>query len=251
MSNPDQPQPSPEELGQDAQQKNVENPAEAQSQSAEKPSATSQEIYDGYLRQREEALGSDNRYFAKQHFGYEVTDEEELMMYYIANGGATGFRERKEAREREHKQEAPEQVVAPKTVYHGSVTSGIEELEPRRRSIPGGADPETHPALIYGSDNPAFAAAHSFLWGTDEGFDLSVENGAVLFRVPEDLRDRLLVPVHLYTLDGKNFKLTPGEGTGHTFHTDQPVKPSLAESFASVTEAIEHFGGRVEFYTPE
>jgi hypothetical protein len=145
-------------------------------------------------------------------------------------------------------QHTPEEGAVPEILYHGSVTAGIEEFEPRRRSIPGGADSETQPKLTYASDNPAFAAAHSFLWGSNEGFELSVENDGVLFRVPADQRDRLNVLVKVYTLPGEHFALTPGEGTGHTFHTDQPTKPTAAESFATVQEAIEHFGGRVEFY---
>lgn len=148
-------------------------------------------------------------------------------------------------------QYTPEEESTPKTLYHGSVTAGIEILEPRRRSIPGGADPETQPKLTYASDNPAFAAAHSFLWGSNEGFELSVEKSGVLFRVPADQQARLNVPVHIYTVSGEHFGLTPGEGTGHTFHSDQPTKPTAVESFATVQEAIEHFGGRVEFYNKD
>lgn len=103
MAHPDQPQPSPEELGEEAEKKIEGDPADTEPQSTEKPAPTSQEIYEGNLRQQEEALGSDNRYFAKEHFGYEVTDEGELMKYYIANGGAVGFRQRKEAREQQEK----------------------------------------------------------------------------------------------------------------------------------------------------
>ncbi|MDD5040700.1 MAG: hypothetical protein PHY34_06165 [Patescibacteria group bacterium] len=147
--------------------------------------------------------------------------------------------------EQEHN---PEKEPVPSTLYHGTTATAVEEFEPRRRSIPGGADPETQPKLIYASDNPAFSAAHAFLWGSNEGFELSVEKDGVLFRVPVDQQERLNVPVHVYTMPGGNFTLTSGEGTGHTYQTDRPTKPAAVESFATVKEAIEHFGGRVEFY---
>ena len=142
----------------------------------------------------------------------------------------------------------PEQEAAPETLYHGTVTGDIGELEPRRRSIPDGANPETQPKLVYASDNAAFAAAHSFHWGSSEGFELSVEKDGVLFRVPEDQKERLNVPVQLYTLSGEHFIRTAGEGTGHSFQTKEPTKPSTKESFSTVQQAIEYFGGKVEYY---
>lgn len=142
----------------------------------------------------------------------------------------------------------PERETAPETLYHGTVTDDIDELEPRKRSIPGGADPETQPKLVYASDNAAFAAAQSFLWGSSEGFELSVEKDGVLFRVPEDQKERLNVPVQVYTVSGEHFTHTPGEGTGHSFQTKEPTKPSTKESFSTVQQAIEYFGGKVEYY---
>ncbi|MBU1148778.1 hypothetical protein KKI23_01670 [Patescibacteria group bacterium] len=144
-----------------------------------------------------------------------------------------------------------EQDAAPEFVYHGSLTPDIEKLEPRKRSTPGGVDHEAQPDLVYAGDHPAFAAAHAFPWDTREGFELSVEGDKVLFRVPEQLRDRLKVPVHIYKLSGEGFGPTAGEGTGHTFHVDHEVAPESVESFDDVQTAIENFGGVVEYYKRE
>lgn len=45
-------------------------------------------------RQKNEALSECNKYYASKHYGYEVTDPEILLTYYIKNGGAVGFAER-------------------------------------------------------------------------------------------------------------------------------------------------------------
>ena len=45
-------------------------------------------------RQVEEALGPENRYFAWLATGRCDLTDSELMLYYIANGGAEGHRER-------------------------------------------------------------------------------------------------------------------------------------------------------------
>ncbi len=49
-------------------------------------------------QQEKEAVSKDNRYFASEFYGYPVTDPEQLMLYYIEHGGATGHRLRVEAR---------------------------------------------------------------------------------------------------------------------------------------------------------
>jgi hypothetical protein len=41
--------------------------------------------------QMREALGPDNRWFCSQYYGYEVTDENKLIAYYIKYGGAKDF----------------------------------------------------------------------------------------------------------------------------------------------------------------
>jgi hypothetical protein len=43
--------------------------------------------------QRREALGSVNRWYCSQHFGYDVRDPDTLLAYYIKHGGAQHFRQ--------------------------------------------------------------------------------------------------------------------------------------------------------------
>ena len=43
-------------------------------------------------QQRQEALGSVNKWYCSQHHGYEVNDPEVLLAYYIKHGGAQAFR---------------------------------------------------------------------------------------------------------------------------------------------------------------
>ena len=43
-------------------------------------------------KQRREALGSVNKWYCSQFHGFEVTDPEVLLAYYIRHGGALHFR---------------------------------------------------------------------------------------------------------------------------------------------------------------
>lgn len=43
-------------------------------------------------QQRQEALGPVNKWYCSQYFGYEITDPEILLAYYIKHGGALNFR---------------------------------------------------------------------------------------------------------------------------------------------------------------
>ena len=133
----------------------------------------------------------------------------------------------------------------PPFLYHGSITPNIESLEPRKRYTPGG---QNVPERIYAGDLPAFAAAHSFPWGSNEGFDLSVENGKVIFRVPANFKNRLMQKVYLYKVASNKFEWTSGEGTGHTYHSEEATKPDEIQEFDTVQEAIEHFGGEVVYF---
>jgi len=136
-----------------------------------------------------------------------------------------------------------EQKEKPTFLYHGSNVPNIEVIEPRKRYTPGGA--QNVPERIYAGDLPAFAAAHSFPWGSDEGFDLSIENGKVIFKVPNKFKDRLAQKVYLYKISSDKFAWTSGEGTGHTYHSQEATRPDEIQEFNSVQEAIEHFGGEV------
>jgi hypothetical protein len=132
----------------------------------------------------------------------------------------------------------------PEFLYHGSNTLGIEEFEPRKRFTPNGEDREK---AVYASDIPAFAAAHSFPWGSDEGFELSVKEGKVIFEVPMEFKDRLNVKICVYKVASEKFNLTEEEKTGHTYDASEKIKPIESNDFSSVKEAIEHYGGRLFF----
>ena len=41
-----------------------------------------------------EALGADNKWFCSRHFGYEITNSDTLITYYIRNGGPEQFRQK-------------------------------------------------------------------------------------------------------------------------------------------------------------
>jgi hypothetical protein len=127
--------------------------------------------------------------------------------------------------------------------YHGSPIDGIECLEPRRRYTPG--EERDSPESVYASDLPAFAAALSFPWSSDEGIDLYVDGTVVLLEVPRSIFGRLQRDAYIYSVDSRHFSLVEYEATGHTFRATQAV-PCLAKvSFQSVVEAVEYYGGYV------
>ncbi len=43
--------------------------------------------------QKREALGPVNKWYCSQFHGYEVTEPEQLLSYYIKHGGAQHFRQ--------------------------------------------------------------------------------------------------------------------------------------------------------------
>ena len=52
------------------------------------------EIKEFLTNQMREALGPVNKWYCSQFYGYEVTNEEMLLAYYIKHGGARHYRER-------------------------------------------------------------------------------------------------------------------------------------------------------------
>lgn len=54
----------------------------------------SRQISDDLEQQKREALGETNKWFCSQFYGYEITDPELLLAYYIKHGGASGYRQR-------------------------------------------------------------------------------------------------------------------------------------------------------------
>lgn len=135
------------------------------------------------------------------------------------------------------------EISTPNFLYHGTVTGGIKEFEPRKRYTPGTSDA---PSRIYATDRPDFAAMHAFPWSSDEGIDIAERQGKLYLLVPENLKDRLNQHIYIYKLKGATFTLTEEEDTGNTYHTEEPITPETVEEFASVSEAVEHFGGAVE-----
>lgn len=131
----------------------------------------------------------------------------------------------------------------PKFLYHGTTVQNIDELEPREDITPQG---EKMGKCIYTTPNPAFAAAQSFWWVTSEGVKLFTRDGQVVLKVPEALQGRLHQPVSIYTLSSESFEKTDRDTMKLTYISRIPVKPDNEQKFASVIEAVEHFGGIVE-----
>ncbi len=134
-------------------------------------------------------------------------------------------------------------LAEPTFFYHGSPTDGIDCLEPRIGHIPGN---ETNsPPSVYASDLPAFAAAQSFSWSTDEGIDLYVDNETVVLEIPASISSRLQSQAYIYSVDSQQFSRVESETTGHTFRSTGQVPCLQKESFQNVVEAIEYYGGKV------
>ena len=133
---------------------------------------------------------------------------------------------------------------APKFLYHGTVTANIEEFEPRKRFTTGEADV---PPRIYATDRPDFAVMHAFPWSSDEGIDIVERDGKLYLQIPKQLKERLNQPIYVYKLSGDGFVLTEEEETGNTYHCEEPRIPESVERFDSVTDAVHHYGGVVEF----
>ena len=136
-------------------------------------------------------------------------------------------------------------TMKPEFLYHGSNVPNIEAIEPRKRYTPS-SSPDV-PERVYAGDLPAFAAAHAFPWGSNEGFVLSIEGGKVVFKVPFKFKSRLMQEIYLYKIPSDKFELTSGEGTGHTYHSQGVINSVETQKFNSVQDAIEHFGGEVVY----
>lgn len=129
-------------------------------------------------------------------------------------------------------------------LYHGSTTQNIKILEPRHRYSPAG---EIEYEAIYATPLKAYAVAHSFPWSSDEGVDLDVVNGEVLFTVPEDFRERLQIPISIYTISAENFEHTKEEETGYTWHTTKPIPVIEEEKIQTVEDALRKYGVKLMY----
>lgn len=62
-----------------------------------------------------------------------------------------------------------------KEIYHGTTRKDLQVIKPFKRYTPGGEDvADSIPPRIYATYNPAYAAAHSFPWSSDDGVDISI-----------------------------------------------------------------------------
>jgi len=139
----------------------------------------------------------------------------------------------------------------PVFLYHGSATSGIEVLEPRRRRVPG-TDMDA-PSAVYASDDAAFAAGFGFSWGSNEGgiwhgYTTNDEGGLVVcMMVSTTQQHKLEQPVSVYKVSSDSFELMPHvPPCGRNYRSWVAVRCLAEESFTSVTAAIEHYGGIVK-----
>ena len=136
----------------------------------------------------------------------------------------------------------------PPFLFHGTTSPSVEEFEPRNKSTPGIYKGKDVPDSVYAGDDPAYCAAHSFSWGSAEGFELGFKEGKVVFVVPNDLSDRLNVKVYVYKIPSDKFELLEDVAPlGHNYWAQQKVKPVSFEEFNSVREAVEHYGGEVRY----
>ena len=137
-----------------------------------------------------------------------------------------------------------------KILYHGSSTPNIQELEPRKRWVPGELierfkGKENVPLAVYATDDPACAAVHSFDWSTSLGFDLFYEDDKIVLVVPEKFKDRLKRKVYIYKILAKGFEKLIS--TDHTYWYLKAVKVLGVEPFDDVETAIRSFSGGVRY----
>lgn len=129
-------------------------------------------------------------------------------------------------------------------LYHGSSIQNLKTLEPRKRHTPQG---KIDYAAIYASPLPGFAATHSFSWSTSEGVDLGMYDDCWIMTVPTSMRERLLVPISIYTCDSEGFTHTKEESTGYTWHTTQPVHIIEEKKYENVEVALKELGVELRY----
>jgi len=94
---------------------------------------------------------------------------------------------------------------------------------------------------------PAYAAAHSFPWSTDEGVGLDVGENSVDLSIPKSLKERLQVPISIYKLSSEGFEHTEEELTGYTWHTVNPVEVIEEVKYPSVEIALKELGAKFQY----
>ncbi len=129
-------------------------------------------------------------------------------------------------------------------LYHGSIVHNFKILKPSRNHTPDG---KIDYEAVYATPLKAYAAAHAFPWGSDEGFDLDVINGQVEFIVPLKFKERLNVPISIYSVDQSGFEFTKEEIVGYTWHSRKEVEVLDEKKYTSVEEAIVKLGGSIKY----
>lgn len=129
-------------------------------------------------------------------------------------------------------------------LYHGSAAHNIKILEPRKRYTPQG---KINYSAIYATPLPAFAAAHSFPWSTDEGVELDVEENEVTLSIPKSLKERLQIPISIYKVQAEGFEYTEEESSGYTWHTIHPVEVIEEAKYPSVEIALKELGVKFRY----
>jgi len=134
-----------------------------------------------------------------------------------------------------------------KHVYHGTTKQKLEIIKPFKRYTPGGEDIAGRiPPRIYATYNPAYAAAHSFPWSSEDGFDIKVEGSNIALVVPRGKAQILEQPICIYTVPDDSFTFTLEEETGLTCHSEFEITPIDCQCFLNVTEALKHYGGAIQ-----
>ena len=129
-------------------------------------------------------------------------------------------------------------------LYHGSTVENLKRLEPRKRFTPG---EKVENAYVYATPVAAFAAVHAFPWSSEEGFDIAIEDTKITFIVPIAHKERLNVPISIYTLAAGGFEKMKEEETGLTWCTSLPVAVLDEKKYATVVQAIKSCGGGVRY----
>lgn len=135
------------------------------------------------------------------------------------------------------------------SIYHGTTQKDLQVIKPFKRYTPGGENVAgSIPPRIYATYNPAYAVAHSFPWPSDDGVDIVTEDNIVTVVVPKNKKRVLEQSVCIYTLPDDIFTYTKEEEMGLTYHSTQEIVPIDCQCFDSVTAAMEHFGGTINYY---
>ena len=132
-------------------------------------------------------------------------------------------------------------------IYHGTNKHGLEVIKPFKRYTPGGEEvADTITAHIYATYNPAYAVAHSFPWSSDDEIDIVIKNDVITLIVPRSKQKVLNQAVCIYKLPDNTFSFTEEENMCLTYHSTEEVVPTNCHCFASVTEAMDYFNGKIE-----